>query len=157
MNITNNEMSRNTKVFNSIIHSDSPIYLITIASDSKKDKKDFKHMKDLSFMVKNLYLNKLRKIQDINLFKNRYLYCIETGEKVSRGNQMIEGLEYHAHIILATYIPMMGLKEHAQIIFPNSDIDIKDITKNTDKANLNSYFNKQKHIMTSENIVFKVK
>jgi hypothetical protein len=157
MNITNNEMSRNTKVFKTIIHSDSPIYLITIASDSKKDKKDFKHMKDLSFMVKNLYLNKLRKIQDINLFKNRYLYCIETGEKVSRGNQMIEGLEYHAHIILATYLSMIDLEDHVRNVFPNSDIDIKDITKNTDKANLNTYFHKQKHIMTSDNIVFKVK
>jgi hypothetical protein len=157
MNITNNEMSRNTKVFNSIIHSDSPIYLITIASDSKKDKKDFKHMKDLSFRVKNSYLNKLRKIQDINLFKNRYLYCIETGEKVSRGNQMIEGLEYHAHIILATYLSMIDLEDHVRNVFPNSDIDIKDITKNTDKANLNTYFHKQNHIMTSDNIVFKVK
>ena len=157
MNITNNEISRNTKVFNSIIHSDNPVYLITIASDSKKDKKDFKNMKDLSFKTKNLYLNKLRKAYNINLFKNKYLYCIETGEKVSRGNQMIDDLGYHVHIILATYIPIIGLKEHAQIVFPNSDIDIKDITKNTDKANLNSYFNKQKHIMTSENIVFKVK
>ena len=157
MNITNNEISRNTKVFNSIIHSDNPIYLITIASDSEKDKKDFKNMKDLSFKTKNLYLNKLRKAYNINLFKNKYLYCIETGEKVSRGNQMIDDLGYHVHIILATYIPIIGLKEHAQIVFPNSDIDIKDITKNTDKANLNSYFNKQKHIMTSENIVFKVK
>ena len=157
MNITNNEMSRNTKVFNSIIHSDNPVYLITIANNFKKDKKDFKNMNDLSFKTKNLYLNKLRKAYNINLFKNKYLYCIETGEKVSRGNQMIDDLGYHVHIILATYIPMMGLKEHAQIVFPNSDIDIKDITKNTDKANLNSYFNKQKHIMTSENIVFKVK
>jgi hypothetical protein len=157
MKITNNEISKNTKVFTSIIQSDSPIYLITIANNFKKDKKDFKNMNDLSFKTKNLYLNKLRKTYNINLFKNKYLFCIETGEKISRGNQMIYDLGYHVHIILATYIPIMGLKEHAQIVFPNSDIDIKDITKNTDKANLNTYFHKQKHIMTSDNIVFKVK
>jgi hypothetical protein len=157
MTITNNEISKNTKVFNSIIQSGSPIYLITIANNFIKDKKDFKHMKDLSFKTKNLFLNKLRKANNINLFKNKYLFCIETGEKVSRGNQMIYDLGYHVHIILATYIPIMGLKQHAQIVFPNSDIHIEDITKNTDKANLNSYFTKQKHIMTSENIVFKAK
>ena len=86
-----------------------------------------------------------------------WLLVTEYPEKVSKGYDIPENCNTHAHIILSTEVDPRTIEYFIQMAFKKVvDVDIKRIDKRDDKYNSVEYLLKQKHIMTDENYNYKI-
>ena len=108
------------------------LYLITIERPRMADK-------EIGFNVTNRLMNNVRKSIDGEL---NYLFMIEVGELISRGNFELEDLEFHVHIVVST-VNISTVKHRIDELFDDADVQVDRITDRDDKVQLVEYLLKQ--------------
>lgn len=144
--------------FNKIIRQNLPIYFITITKKEFEVSTEFDKTSSLSFYLKNILFNRMRK-DYLNSYEIiNFLFVIEYPETVSRGNHIPDNCDIHAHIVLATTINKQHIEYYIETTFNRPDIDIKRIDNRNDKSNLSNYLLKQnkKKLLTCENYNYKI-
>ena len=150
-NAYDNMLSRHNKNQTSLIKID-------LTNTNSKEEKEY------NFKLR-VMLDKLRKSY---LSKTlNYLYVIEIGEQISKGNDLITNeINYHSHIILETNISIediiKSIKKHfhstetfSLLQNQNSDCYIENISDRSDKGNYIFYLLKQP-ILSNYSYNFKI-
>jgi hypothetical protein len=142
--------------FSKIMSQSQPIYSITI------NNKLFKTTKELRFTLTNLFFNRIRKYYKFEDDILNYFFVIEYPEVLSRGNFMIDDINVHCHILLASRLSEETLKFYIEMIFDNKSIlekewyKIEPIHNREDKNLLIDYLVKQAHLFTDDNYNYKI-
>jgi hypothetical protein len=117
-----------------------------------------KNIEDLNFKLTNKVFNSLRK--QFYCEKINYLFVIEYPEIISKGNYMIdhlEKIEFHAHIIIDTSIPIYAVKNKlVDILGEKCDIYIENISPRDDKEKYIKYLVKQNKYFNYKSYNFKM-
>ena len=143
--------------FSKIMSQNQPIYSITI------NNKTHKTPKELRFTLTNLFFNRIRKYYKLEENILNYFFVIEYPEVVSRGNFMIDEVNVHSHIILATRLSEETLKYYIETIFDDDDevlekdwYKIDPIHKREDRNSIINYLLKQLPLFTDDNYNYKI-
>ena len=139
--------------FNKIMSQNLPIYAISI------NNKTFTSTKELRFTLTNRFFNKIRKCYKFEDTILNYFFVIEYPELLSRGNYMIEDINVHCHIILATRLSIETLKFYIEMIFENEQEEwykIEPIHRRDDKMTMIDYLLKQLPLLTDDNYNYKI-
>jgi len=130
-------------VYSQMIRNDGLLFFITITKTKSP------HAKDLNFCITNNLFNRVWKDYRKSMETLNYLFVIEYPTAISKKDSSLDDLlrcDIHSHIVVNTTLSKSTLEYYLNTCFEFTDIQIQDITKRPDKANLINYFKKQDYL-----------